>query len=518
MTIENSFTPSQPLGPIVAEDALEPVSFRVLFDKANTVYANLNHQKCVLIGRKGSGKTTLLNSATLESNAVSVFIKDVAFAPSFAAIVDEISLLSKDVPFVEQTSKLWEFLLWGIAANYIVRTGKGTKELKGFCDELSISTTLEPYEIFHNMLGAIKKYPPEEWPLPQKIAYKRIAGLSMMEVKSIIKEILRASSTRLYILVDSLEDYHFEFYTHVRAIAGLLRCIGEFSSSSDHWVVLRVCMPAEKYFDYMSASSNPLKDFRSTLLLHWKAGELIRLAAHRYKTYLKIHCTDFYNKNLVNNSLETRENVKKFWGLVLPEYITNSKGVQEKSIAYILRHTQLLPRHFLMYMTEILSSSIKGEMKAYEIRETHVVSGVKTQEVLVKQQIIQAYADMGKGIVETCEEILPNLRNVFTRSEFDKVAAKMKKGIVGVEGGTEAIKLLTEIGAIGKLVGETDRYYNGIFEYMVPHQLLYSHDDKFCVHPVFTETFNVGTEYDGYKPVLTYWAGITDEDIADWVD
>lgn len=77
--------------------------------------------------------------------------------------------------------------------------------------------------------------------------------------------------------------------------------------------------------------------------------------------------------------------------------------------------------------------------------------------------------------------------------------------------------MLTEIGAVGRLVGETDRYYEGVFEYMVPNKLIYSSRDRFCIHPVFSEVYNVNADYEGVKPIYTFWSGITDSDLAHWL-
>ena len=105
-----------------------------------------------------------------------------------------------------------------------------------------------------------------------------------------------------------------------------------------------------------------------------------------------------------------------------------------------------------------------------------------------------------------------------TWSDFDQIAGKVtKQGISGASDGTELMSLLTEIGAVGRVVGQSEKYYEGVFEYMVPHKLVVSNRDSFCVHPVFTEVYNVESEFEGAKPIYTFWSGITGDDLEHWM-
>ena len=57
--------------------------------------------------------------------------------------------------------------------------------------------------------------------------------------------------------------------------------------------------------------------------------------------------------------------------------------------------------------------------------------------------------------------------------------------------------MFKEIGAIGIVEKETDKYVVGQFEYTTPGSLAYSEDNLFCVHPAFGEEFRVGRNSNG---------------------
>jgi len=510
------FTPSRPLGPLAAEGSMSLERLSVLFDGENDIVRTLNHDQTVIVGRKGSGKTTLLGSVLLHEPASTSF-----YLPShqvFSAIVSEINGLSDRVAFVEQVSKLWEFVLWGIAINHVYTTYKEPR-IRSFCADLNIgfSVPSDPYVLIQNMLSAIKHFPPKDWPIPEKISYKEIGGVSFLQAKKICSDVLAEHKARVYILLDSLEEYHFEYLNHAFAISGLLRCLGEFNEGPRTPVELRCCVPAEQYHVFMDISTNPIKDFRDMHLLHWKAGELIQLSAKRYSTFLQCYYEDFYRAEVTKLDLDSRSDLERFWDLIFPNTMTNRLGVIEKSVAYILRHTQLLPRHLLLYLNYILSESIKNAKAAYHIDGKYILEGVLNAEHLVHSQILEAYKTPNRDLPRLCREILKGLKSKFSWDEFDAVVAKVPRGVRGAASGTELMSTLTEIGAIGRLVGETDRYYTAVFEYMLPHKLVASPRDEFCIHPAFTLVHNVDTSYKGAKPIYTYWSGITDVDLAQWM-
>lgn len=516
LEIRDLYTHSNPLGPFVAqEELMDRNRLELLFDRHNKLVSQLNHEKSLIIGRKGSGKTTLLASVRLLDQDAAFFY----LPPSdlFAHIVREINSLSDGVVFVEQVSRLWDFVLWGVVFKYVADKFND-KDIGSFCYNLRLENEDTPYEIITKMLSSMKKFPPEDLPLPEKIEYKKIGHLSFLQAKKIATDVLKKEKKRVYVLMDSLEDFKLDIPSYSTAVSGLLRCLGEFNESPKTSVVLRCCLPTERYFDYIALSTNPLRDFRNAMLLHWSAGELIHLSAFRYSKFLEEYFPIFYNGEVRKLDFKKRDDLEKFWNLIFPNLVRTRLNVEEKPIAYVLRHTQLLPRHFIFLLNEIISRSLKENNKAYDIDSAHIRTGVFEAEQRINEQIIEAYRNLAKDPKRAAAATLKELNTSFTWSEFDKVASRVTKmGIAGASDRTELMSLLTEIGAVGRVVGESKIYRQGVFEYMVPHKLIFSERDHFCVHPVFTEVCHVNIEYNGVKPIYTYWSGITDSDLEHWM-
>ena len=170
-----------------------------------------------------------------------------------------------------------------------------------------------------------------------------------------------------------------------------------------------------------------------------------------------------------------------------------------------MRHTQLLPRHFIYLLNEVISRSLKETGKAFSIESKHIRAGVFEAEERIYEQVIEGYTTPAKDPRKASDAVLKELNSAFTWSDFDKVASKVtKQGIPGASDRSELMSMLTEIGAVGRVVGESEIYREGVFEYMVPHKLIFSERDIFCVHPVFSEICHVNTNFDGVKPVYTY--------------
>lgn len=510
------YTVSFPLGPDIAGDALDKDRLRLLFDDQNKLVSQLNHERSLIIGRKGSGKTTLLVSVQLSDPKAKFFY--LPSADLFARIMREINVLSEGVVFVEQVSRLWDFVFWGIIFNEVA-VDYNEADLVAYCQALGVKSDQSPYELIETMLSKIKSFPPPDWPIPEKIAYKKIGSISFLQAKQIAVDRLTRENVRIYLLMDALEDFKLDIPTSAAAVAGLLRCLGEFNERRAGPVLLRCCMPAERYFDYTRLSTNPLKDFRNGLLLHWRAGELIQLSAVRYARFLEEYFPTFFRDHISSLDLRKRDHLKRFWNLIFPNPVTSRLGSEETPMGYILRHTQLLPRHFIRYLNAIISRSLKEDKAAYGISSNRIRGGVFDTEKEIMEQILEAYTTpTTQEPRKACEATLKELKTTFTWSDFDSIAAKVTKmGIPGVSDRTELMSLLTEVGAVGRVVGDTEKYFTGLFEYMVPHKLVTSDRDKFCIHPVFTEACNVNVDYKGVKAIYTYWSGITEDDVQDWM-
>jgi len=504
---ESYFNVSFPVGPIAALPSpnIDPDIQRLIFDTQNELYRSLNHGRTLIIGRKGSGKTSLLNSASFDADrSVIIPLDSGETADIFTRVVEEISELSSDTALVEQVGTLWTVLIWGVIFKKVPELNSDTiiaQYLDGFglTDFAGV-----PYEIIDQQINKMKSFPPTERPVPQKIRYTKVNGVGFSEAKDRALDLLKDRRRFVYVLMDSLENYVLHKLQNTMALAGLLRCLGGFTAERSQ-VIFRCCIPAEKYHALLELSENPLKDFQGALLLHWDAGELVQLGAKRYAQYLQHYERAFYTQHVSYLDLNSRRGAFQFWKIIFPKEVPNKNGVLENPIAYIIRHTQLLPRHFLFILTKILERSIKIDRRIDDVDGKTIVDGIFDAEGDIKAQVVEAYRPTVPMANEACQQLLPELKTLFTWEEFSNVVNRRRDALRTLDR-PEVLQALIEIGAVGKYVGQTDRYTVATFEYMVPHRLPIAQMDTFCVHPIFTETFGAKSNFPGAKPIYTYWS------------
>ena len=53
----------------------------------------------------------------------------------------------------------------------------------------------------------------------------------------------------------------------------------------------------------------------------------------------------------------------------------------------------------------------------------------------------------------------------------------------------DTLSHLVEIGAAGVVTGEGGRYVKGTFEYTILNSLCYGGENRFCIHPIFSQEY-----------------------------
>lgn len=91
------------------------------------------------------------------------------------------------------------------------------------------------------------------------------------------------------ILMESLDGNKLEHQEDQNSLKGLLRCQAEFHAPNQP-CTWRCCLPSELMNPlYSRLSDNPFKDLGNKLDVTWKADELLRIAAYRFRKYLEFH-------------------------------------------------------------------------------------------------------------------------------------------------------------------------------------------------------------------------------------
>ena len=542
------FTTQDPLGDIAAienADDEKRFVFQSYFDLENQPYQDLRREPSMIIGRKGSGKTDALLSYRYGAQRHTARYQPVVFFEASAAagvistVLNQITDIVSDnypPPTVESVADFWANLFWisiicSSARDESTSTIPEAKIIKRFTYSL-FNTDNIPDDPHHIIISSVinlrKSYSTSDFrqaAIGFFSAHSQLsfAGITIEDAKVAAQAWIRKTGRRAIVLFDSIESMDISDTHNKLVISGLLKAVGSFQSLNKT-AQFRCCVPAETYFTLLDLSSNVLKDFRSNHILHWHASELLRICAKRYSAFLNIRAKDSINEYVKPfNGFAKRSDVLRFWEKILPDTVHNTKGdSRENTIPYINRHTQLLPRHFLLIFNRIISTSIQlnKTTQPCKIEEDVVKKCVADTESLIVDQVLESYRRTWPDATDSLKAVLPELNtNILTYSDFHKAYNKSGAGrhkFRNIESFEDYLRMMSELGAIGRLTDESDDYATAVFEYSEPHRLIFTDRDTLCIHPIFTEKFRVIVQDkipDNYLPV--YPTG-TDPNGADY--
>lgn len=520
--LRDYFAPDHPFGPLSTTDIHDAESFAAIFSKDNLIYSELHSHPSLtlIIGRRGSGKTAFLRSVTIDET-YEIKIELSTHKP-FREIITSIEEISKGAVLVEEVADLWNVILWVpllVEVAKLEGSSDAQKLIRRYLDGLELNQTprLNPYAVMRRVIGIIRaRGGDSSIAMAAEFTDQMIFNDVVFEqAQEAALDHLKQNNMRSIILLDSLENFALDDQTMCHAIAGFLHAQGKFHSAGSP-CELRCCIPAEIYHVLLDLSSNPNKDFQHRVLLHWSAGELLRIAAQRYAQFLRLYEPKIFEESFAHLDLKKRYDAQVFWHSILPNKIQNKVGGTEDALPYILRHTQLLPRQFLLYLNQIAVKNAATDGHVLQFQHNAVVDGVFEIEHTICSEIFKAFEYVHPGAKVACERCLRYLPTRFTDGELHKVYNQHGKGrITDVYDFEDFKKLLIEIGVIGRVIRTTGRYIEGVFEYAVPHKLITNTDDELCVHPVYSQTFRVNRDTsteDGKLVVYPYGCTIDASD------
>lgn len=515
-TLRPYLTKDEPFGPIDSVD-IDPRDTDVmnrLFEKHNRIYKNLHQRPSIIIGRKGSGKTSYLRAVYFDKQYD--FYIEIRTAHLLGHISSVIQGLTRDAVFPETLSELWETILWvsvlAKVRTYGFMTFEALQVMNAYLDNLGVRSGDTVDDVLWNLANLFDEVMRQNPRDGIAEILRRFDRANFADAKALAVARLQSSRKSFVILMDSLDDFRLEIDSVSHSLQGLLKFVGSMNKPRDV-VDIRFCLPSELFHRIVKISSNPNKDFRRALKLQWTASELVLIGAQRLMYYLALYYPEFLS-GMSQRELTKRADALTLFHKVLPEKITNQSGFQEETMSYILRHTQLLPRHFLM----LLNSIFKGAGTApnpFPISEDKIINGIRRVEELIVSEIFVAFKLIHPTAEATCKRCLPELGHKFSVGQLHQVFTRHGKAVFGGEGMFEFQRMLIEIGALGRVIPgkETDVYIKGNFEYTVAHELTISHDDELCVHPLFSGIFGNSTRKD--RPVYPYGSVLDDEDYRD---
>ena len=499
--------PDQPFGPIAAPTIGNTPAFSSLFDSDNAIARELNRRPAWIIGRRGAGKTAFLNSLSLDRKYdVVVALEPGDAFPSMIRGIEQ--KLPHDI-LPEETARLWHNLLWGAVFQELLARHPGQPTLVAvahYLEGLGVTPATSLYAVMRAILGAVARLNDKVKMLVDAVEDLTSKGITFRTAKTCAEDFLRERGLQAIILMDSLEQFPLDEPAMAKAMIGLLSCVGQFNQPNGPCEI-RCCLPSELYPRLITLAANPLKDLSSRTFLQWRSTELLHMAAMRYAAFVRLYDPATHRAHFAGLDIACRDDLRAFWAHVLPETVTNRIGVAEDSVAYLMRHTQLLPRHLLLYLNEIGRKSLARNGKAKRFSPEAVVEGIRGSEHMLCKEVFSGYRQVHPSAEQACRGALPNLGPVFRFGDLHKVVNRHRRSLGELQDPHDLLATLLGIGAIGVVAQQNERYTEAVFDYTVPDNLHPRADDSFCVHPIFVEEYRVTDHHRTPSPRPVYPSG-----------
>lgn len=509
-------TKDEPFGPIDSYQigSADIAVLNLLFEKQNRIYKSFRNRPSIIMGRRGSGKTSYLRSVYFDDQYSGyVEIPTANILEHIASIVQD---LNSDTVFTETLWKLWEKILWTCvlvqicSINFLPNSGD-LVSVDGYLNEMDIKSADSIDTVLWKLARLCKEVVKVDPRNGLSEVLRQFDKKNFEVAKLTASAGLKSSGKRVVILMDSLEDFKLNIISVEHAIQGLLKCAGSMNNPRDV-VDIRLCLPTELAGRVVEISSNPIKDFNREVKLEWTAKELISIGAQRLIYFIGLYYPDFIRGKSPLDEL-TRDEAQMLFRVVLPEKITNHQGLQESPISYILRHTQLLPRHFLMMLNSIFKRTNTTQiLNPFPIREEKIIYGIRQVEERIVKEIFGAFRVIYPSAEEVCKRCLPQLGHVFSVGALRQVYNRFGKAVFHGDEYFAFQQMLIEIGAIGRVIpgAESDLYIKGKFKYTVGHDLTINYEDNLCTHPLFSGIYSSDGKQE--RPVYPDGSGLDDQD------
>ncbi len=482
---------SQPFGPVDAEGVLGRPEADQLFDRSNLIYKQTTGptRPTYIIGRKGAGKTAFLIGAS-DSRHQERLRTSTIYSEMVATLR---RYRERRAPlYTEQIAEIWQALFDHVALAHACRTASGAdrpNELQTMWDYLDRpdGAVGDPMDISELFLADLQRRIDNSaiFGLREMIDGMQRGGVQFADARKATIAVLDARVDEATVVMDNLEDLHERLDELREALAGLFRVIGrEKGAANGRPYRIHICLPSELFGTIHEISSNPEKDFRGNYLtIYWTAGELLRLAGSRLRLFLESHHPDQL-ADLVRAAPEAAESDLALLRSTLPDSVRGGLGVDEDPVAYLLRHTQLLPRHLIGILNHVYSAH--GSVP-WKVTPAAVLRGTRHAEAIVVRGILAAHRETYPEAQAALKKLSDRLKICFPANQLHKVfnRAGIRK-MTGLEFG-DFLEMLLEMGVLGVKVGKTARYNKADFRYTYESTLNAQEDtDELCFHPLFT--------------------------------
>lgn len=508
---------------LTAADPLGPTRHETINIRSKDHYSNflvfrtgvfddiIKSRRPLITGRRGSGKTAAVNALVTSAyegqyswgtkKVPSDTKNTIVFIDSWKALDVLVERVTVDIGAVngpnldwlsispEQCARYWRKHLWNAIFEQIYEDrilGRSSRLIERHLIDV------EKYITGRDFIRANSRIDEETFSQNFKV------------VQDSVLAYLSRTSTTCIVIIDSLDQYPFTSVRFERVISGLFRCINQFADMFAGCFAY-CCLPEELEPTIIEYYPNLYKDgteSSSLSRLRWRPVDLMRIVAKRFRAFLEAnHSTlnpsdrDFYAQFMTTN-LDDRPGLNFFFESLLPSVIQNRMGCEEPTLAYILRHTQLLPREFLSIFSRILVNCNRRSHVWTAIQQTDIIGAINREEVYLSENLLQPFRVIKPSIMRDIKGVVlqAELKPVFTGVEA--ACFKSLTKTIG-DWGSHPLEALFHMGVVGYIddadnVGnQSDYYIFARFHFNSTSSIAPSKSGRYCFHPLYSGSWHL---------------------------
>jgi hypothetical protein len=492
-------------------DAYEDEAFlRTCFIETENYRRALQPDTNYICGRRGSGKSAMVMRFQ-ESGKYRHYKK-----VDGAEFYEQLLILLRHNPIPGLTSKhlfrtIWKHLIIVAAMNSTIGPYKDPDELSdtltGINDYLTLTETKRkgPAALWEKTLHAVLSVSRSEKAKsdPANMVLSFVNNLIneqvFREAEARLKSYLSRSSNRSLVVVDAIIDKFERDEFFLDCVTGLLEAVLELTCQKyAPFLEVKCCIPGEVYPHLKLYEISKVEDH--LVRLDWRPKDLVRMISKRLFYYLVISGTETQSNFDRVDWANYDDVVQRAWRRYFPPHLLNNRSVEEFSLTYILRHTQLTPRELIRianaFIRELECDSPSGLDEA--IRKSVHDSITRTvQELLVSNSFylpnLDRVLDLSFGGVERVMSVQTARKLVAKSKSFWKTTSAEPV----IE--DSIIDYLLQVGFLGVVVSSPssdDRFLKCKFAYMVPERVSLDKDRLLAIHPMFYERFHISNACD----------------------
>ncbi len=453
----------------------------------------LQRDNYLIIGRRGTGKSSLAEYFKFQETLPNTRCIDVDEPEIYYKVLSKMSNSIGTSAELNNTRlvKIWEYLIWLLIFNELKDEDEAIKKASHF------SSAQKPAGFIKSVLtGLINAFLRDDGELTDELdehITSNVVGKAQQKAEELLTQ------NPIIIAIDTLERYDTSDTAMMQAVAALIQCSSNFNIQYAHKGIFIKTFIAAEIFPYISENeiANTTKFVRNPVYLIWRPKDLVKLISWRYYLYLKEHdLLDEASQQDINWE-KFQDVYQKMWLPYYPKEIRNEYGANERVFPYILRHTQMRPRQLVIILNKIARLSEQVKFFPHFNAET-IIMGMKDAEIELANEVINSYSK----IYANLGRILDALRGfpaVFRGNLLDKYAPRTAaEWTSGTYSPYKFRQIIAEMGIVGRVRSQDTGRTNIIkadFEYALKDRLVINSQDRYVIHPMFYNKFNIINEH-----------------------